>query len=127
MRSVQDPVVPQQGHMPLLQQAKGHELEEYINEWSQSVAWPQQSGYPSENSSGEATHSGNKGDDGHETSPALGTEDRPSAGPISSRCRIRREGDASAAEGQVNFEQAQQEVMQAQTDRTCSCRKPHCQ
>ena len=29
---------------------------EYINEWSQTVAWPQQSGNPS----GEAAHSGNK-------------------------------------------------------------------
>ena len=34
--------------------------DEYINEWSQSVAYPQQGGCPSRNSSGEAAHPGNK-------------------------------------------------------------------
>ena len=52
------------------------------------------------------SHLGERGataGDGHETSPALGTEDGPSARPISSRCRTWREGDASDAEGPGQF------------------------
>ena len=58
MRSVQDAIFPQQGHMPRLQQAKGHETGRVHQRVG--TAWPQQSGYPSGNSFGEATHSGNK-------------------------------------------------------------------
>ena len=36
------------------------EHDDYVNEWSQTVAWPQQGGCPSGNSSGEAAHSGIK-------------------------------------------------------------------
>ena len=46
---------------------------------------------------------GAEGGGGDEASSALGTEDGPSAGQISSCCRIWREGDASAAEGPREF------------------------
>ena len=106
--------------------------DEFFFEWSQSVSWSQQSGCgeslgqqtegtgPSScdgqtttgsgQSRGDArsvpSHLGERGataGDGHETSPALGTENGRSEGPISSRCRFRREGDASAAEGTGEF------------------------
>ena len=55
MRSVQDPVVPQQGRMSRLQQAKGtRNRTSTSTSGSQTLAWPQQGGSPSENSSGEA-------------------------------------------------------------------------
>ena len=38
VRGVQDAVVPQQGHVPMLRQTH----DEYIHEWSQTAAWPQQ-------------------------------------------------------------------------------------
>ena len=52
------------------------------------------------------SHLGERGaaaGNGDETSSTIGTEDGPSAGPISSRCRIWREGDAGAAKGPREF------------------------
>ena len=43
VRGVQDAVVPQQGHVHCnTQMDEAHD--EYINEWSQTTAWPQQGG-----------------------------------------------------------------------------------
>ena len=70
--------------------------DEYINERSQTAAWPQQSGNPS----GEVAHS------------ALGREER---------ARFRRAIESgqktmqALQKAQENFEQAQREVMQART------------
>ena len=72
--------------------------DEYIDEWSQTVAWPQQIGLlrcpcapgaalPDECGS----HLGKQGaGGGDETSSALGPENGPSTGQVSSGCRIGR-------------------------------------
>ena len=44
MRSEQDMVDPQQGHVAACGKQRDVKHDEYINEWSQSAAWPQQGG-----------------------------------------------------------------------------------
>ena len=134
--SVQDPVVPQQGHVLWLRQANVRETGRvhqrvvtdcglaavgWIPPWKflrgGYSLWQQTEGTgPSScdsqttpgtgQSRGDArsvpSHFGERGalaGDRHEATPAFLTETGPSEGPISSRCRIRREGDASVAEG----------------------------
>ena len=56
VRSVQDPVVPQQGHVPWMQQAEGREVRRVHQRVVAAVAWPQQGG----GSSGETPRPVNK-------------------------------------------------------------------
>ena len=143
VRGEQGAVVPQQGPVPRLQQAEKHD--EYINEWSQTVDWLQQGGrssrdvaYPVNKPKGAAEalalarqqltqaknrrgpHLGKQGAEGgggDEASSALGTEDGPSAGQISSMLsKLEEKAMEAMQKAQENFEQAQQEVIQAQTD-----------
>ena len=136
MRSVQDAVVPQQGHVPWVRQAKGRETRRVhqrvvADGGLATTGWKSLRGYcsPCEQAervnpgscTGSATagpgksngdarrmhpHLGGRGAEGgagDEAGSALGTEDGPSGGQISSCRQIWREGDAIAAEGPRQF------------------------